>query len=117
MARAYIAASLVIARAGFGTIAELCVVGRPSILVPLPTAAEGHQAKNARALEADGAAVAIEEPLDAEHVSREVRALLTDPVRRQRMADAARRLGRPEAAAAIVDDLLGWLGVPSEGQP
>jgi hypothetical protein len=72
---------------------------------------------NARALEADGAAVAIEEPLDAERLGLEVRALLTDPVRRQRMADAARRLGRPDAAAAIVDDLLGWLGVPTEGQP
>ena len=117
MARAYIEASLVITRAGFSAIAELCVVGRPSILVPLPTAAEGHQAMNARALEADGAAVAMEEPLSAERLGLEVRALLTDPVRRQRMADTARRLGRPDAAAAIVDDLLGWLGVPTEGHP
>jgi UDP-N-acetylglucosamine--N-acetylmuramyl-(pentapeptide) pyrophosphoryl-undecaprenol N-acetylglucosamine transferase len=117
MARAYIESSLVVSRAGFSIIAELCVVGRPSILVPLPTAAEGHQAKNAHALEADGAAVAMEEPLDAERLGREVRALLTDLARRQRMSDAARRLGRPDAAAAIVDDLFGWLGVPSTGQP
>ena len=117
MARAYIGASLVIARAGFSTIAELCVVGRPGILVPLPTAAEGHQAMNARALEADGAVIAMEEPIDVERMGLEVRALLTDPVRRQRMADAARRLGRPDAAAAIVDDLLGWLGMPNAGQP
>jgi UDP-N-acetylglucosamine--N-acetylmuramyl-(pentapeptide) pyrophosphoryl-undecaprenol N-acetylglucosamine transferase len=113
MARAYIRASLVIARAGATTLAELCTIGRAAILVPYPHAAEDHQTRNARALERAGAALCVPEPaLDPELLGRSVRALLTDGERRRKLADAARRQGRPEAAAAIVDDLLGWLGVP-----
>jgi UDP-N-acetylglucosamine--N-acetylmuramyl-(pentapeptide) pyrophosphoryl-undecaprenol N-acetylglucosamine transferase len=118
MARAYIRASLVIARAGATTLAELCTIGRPSILVPFPFAAQDHQTKNARALERAGAALTLpESALDAADLASAVRGLLDDERRRSAMADAARRQGRPEAAAAIVDDLFAWLRVPSASAP
>lgn len=114
MAKAYSSATLVIARAGATTLAELCAIGRPSVLIPYPFAADDHQAKNAEALERAGAAVSIRESvLSSEKLSAEVRALLDSAERRARMAEAARSHGRPDAAAAIVDDLLAWLGGPS----
>ena len=116
MARAYASASLVIARAGATTLAELCAIGKPSILIPYPHAAEDHQMKNARAMEQAGAAIAISESeLSAEGLAKQARALLVGRSQRQAMADAARVLGRPEAAAAIVDDLCTYLGVPVDG--
>lgn len=114
MAKAYASASLVIGRAGATTLAELCAIGRPAILVPYPFAADDHQARNAEALERAGAAVAIREPmLSVDRLAREVVGLLDAPHERARMADAARAHGRPDAAAAIVDDLFAWLGGPS----
>jgi UDP-N-acetylglucosamine--N-acetylmuramyl-(pentapeptide) pyrophosphoryl-undecaprenol N-acetylglucosamine transferase len=116
MARAYASASLVVARAGATTLAELCAIGKPSILIPYPHAAEDHQAKNALAMERAGAALAIRESeLTAEGLAGQVRELLLGRTRRRNMADAARKLGRPEAAAAIVDDLCAFLGVPADG--
>ncbi|MEM9068323.1 MAG: undecaprenyldiphospho-muramoylpentapeptide beta-N-acetylglucosaminyltransferase [Myxococcota bacterium] len=110
MAQAYAAASLVIARAGASTLAELCAVGRPSILVPYPFAADDHQRKNAEALEAKGAAICIpQDELRVHDLASTLDTLLGDPNRRRSLADAARREGRPDAAAAIVDDLCSWL--------
>jgi UDP-N-acetylglucosamine--N-acetylmuramyl-(pentapeptide) pyrophosphoryl-undecaprenol N-acetylglucosamine transferase len=118
VARAYMRASLVIARAGATTLAELCAIGRASVLVPYPHAAEDHQTRNALALQQAGAALAIaERDLTVAPLAAQVRSLLTDGARRTAMADAARRRGRPDAAAAIVDDLLAWLGVPTEAAP
>jgi UDP-N-acetylglucosamine--N-acetylmuramyl-(pentapeptide) pyrophosphoryl-undecaprenol N-acetylglucosamine transferase len=86
------------------------------VLIPFPHAAEDHQAKNAFAMERAGAAIAIrEDELSAEGLASEVRDLLRGTTRRRAMAEAARRLGRPDAAAAIVDDLCAWLGVPADG--
>ncbi|MDH3624583.1 MAG: undecaprenyldiphospho-muramoylpentapeptide beta-N-acetylglucosaminyltransferase [Myxococcales bacterium] len=127
MAKAYSGAALVVARAGATTLAELCAIGRPSILVPFPFAADDHQAKNASALEDQGASICIRESeLEANALGTLVAALLDDPARRQAMSLAARKHGRPDAAAMIVDDLIGWLGgaqprgegpIPSPGQP
>lgn len=111
MAHAYSTAAVVVARAGATTVAELCAVGRPSILVPYPHAADDHQARNAEALERAGAAVCVREPeLTPERLAAELGDVLDRRGRRREMAEAARRSGRPEAAAAIVDDLLEWLG-------
>jgi UDP-N-acetylglucosamine--N-acetylmuramyl-(pentapeptide) pyrophosphoryl-undecaprenol N-acetylglucosamine transferase len=118
IARAYVQASLVIARAGATTLAELCAIGRAAILVPYPHAAEDHQSRNALALERAGAALAMaERDLAVGPLAEHVRALLGDAGKRKAMEDAARRAGRPDAAAAIVDDLFGWLGVPSQAPP
>jgi UDP-N-acetylglucosamine--N-acetylmuramyl-(pentapeptide) pyrophosphoryl-undecaprenol N-acetylglucosamine transferase len=118
VAAAYLDAALVVARAGATTLAELCAVGRASVLVPYPYAAEDHQMTNARALERAGAAIALgEADLSEVALADHVKTLLTHPERRRAMADAARRRGRPDAAAAIVDDLLSFLGIPSDSVP
>lgn len=113
VARAFSQAGLVVARAGATTLAELCAIGRPSILIPFPFAADDHQAKNAEALAEQGAALCVRESdFEVEAVAELVAALLDDPARRREMARAAREHGRPDAAAAIVDDMVGWLGGP-----
>jgi UDP-N-acetylglucosamine--N-acetylmuramyl-(pentapeptide) pyrophosphoryl-undecaprenol N-acetylglucosamine transferase len=105
------AAHLVVARAGASTLAELTVVGRASVLVPLPTAADDHQRRNARVLEAAGAAEVIEErDLGDGRLADRVLALVADPERRRRMADSARTLGRPDAAARVADRIVALVG-------
>jgi UDP-N-acetylglucosamine--N-acetylmuramyl-(pentapeptide) pyrophosphoryl-undecaprenol N-acetylglucosamine transferase len=118
MATAYTHAALVIARAGATSVAEICAIGRASILVPYPHAADDHQAKNAEALASQGACVAIrEKDLDAKSLAREITRLVGDRGARTTMADHARKLGRPEAAAGIVDDLCAWLGCADAHAP
>jgi UDP-N-acetylglucosamine--N-acetylmuramyl-(pentapeptide) pyrophosphoryl-undecaprenol N-acetylglucosamine transferase len=102
MGSAYAAASLVVARAGATTVAELTACGRPAVLIPYPHAAHGHQERNARALEAAGAAqMILERDLTADRLGEVVAALLSDRARLARMAEASRRLGRPEAGETI----------------
>jgi UDP-N-acetylglucosamine--N-acetylmuramyl-(pentapeptide) pyrophosphoryl-undecaprenol N-acetylglucosamine transferase len=104
MSAAYAGADLVVCRAGATTLAELTVCRKPSILVPFPAAADNHQVQNARSLVDAGAATMIEErELTGERLANEIRAILSDPVRRERMARAAGRLGSPQAAKEIAD--------------
>jgi UDP-N-acetylglucosamine--N-acetylmuramyl-(pentapeptide) pyrophosphoryl-undecaprenol N-acetylglucosamine transferase len=98
------AADLVVCRAGATTLAELAAAGRPAILVPYPHAAADHQTRNAEAVERAGAAVVLpDRDLDGERLASLVADLAGDPQRRQRMAEAARSLGRPDAASAVAD--------------
>jgi len=100
-------ADVVVCRAGATTLAELAAVGRPAVLVPLPTATDDHQRKNAEVLVNAGAAVMLEEKnLNAETLAAVVAELLGDRERRARMSAAMRTLARPDAAARIVDRLL-----------
>ena len=100
-------ADVVICRAGATTLAELAAAGNASILIPLPTATDDHQRKNALALVSQGAAQMIEQrALTGERLASEIVALIADPERRRRMSDAARRLARPDAAKTIVDKVL-----------
>lgn len=111
MARTYASASLVIARAGATSLAEICAIGRPSILIPFPFAADDHQTRNAEALERAGAAIMVRESeLQGAKLAESIAGLLAHDDRRRAMANSAREMGRPDAAAAIVDDLLEWLG-------
>ena len=101
------AADLVICRAGATTLAELTAAGKASILVPLPTATDDHQRKNARALVAQGAAVIVEQrELTGDRLAAELLALAGDAARREQLGRAARRMARPDAARAIVDKVL-----------
>jgi UDP-N-acetylglucosamine--N-acetylmuramyl-(pentapeptide) pyrophosphoryl-undecaprenol N-acetylglucosamine transferase len=100
-------ADLIICRAGATTIAELTAAGKPSVLIPLPTAADDHQRKNAEVLQQAGAAEVIEQSdLSGTALAERIAGLLSDPGRRQRMANAARALARPDAARVIVDRAL-----------
>lgn len=96
------AADVAVLRSGASTVAEVAVVGLPSILVPLPGAPGDHQTANARRLAEAGAAVLVPDAeLDADRLENELGRLLADQPECERMAAAARRLGRPDAADAV----------------
>ena len=110
------AADLVIGRAGAGALAELCAVGRASLLIPFPFAADDHQRKNAESLAAAGAAVCVvQSEATPERIRDEVLSLSRDTARRVAMAKAARERGVPDAADRVARDLLKLAGIaPSE---
>jgi len=111
MPRALAAADLVIGRAGAGAVAEICAVGRPSLLVPYPFAGD-HQKLNADSITREGAALWVPSAQATPvRLATELRALMDQPERLVAMAAAARRLGRPQAAQAIARDLLSLAGV------
>jgi UDP-N-acetylglucosamine--N-acetylmuramyl-(pentapeptide) pyrophosphoryl-undecaprenol N-acetylglucosamine transferase len=100
-------ADVIVSRAGATTIAELTAAGRAAILIPLPTAADDHQKKNAEVLAQAGAAELIEQrDLTGAVLAERVLALTGDPIRREAIAAAARRFARPDAAKVIVDKAL-----------
>jgi UDP-N-acetylglucosamine--N-acetylmuramyl-(pentapeptide) pyrophosphoryl-undecaprenol N-acetylglucosamine transferase len=97
-------ASVAVCRAGAGTIAELAASGLPAVLVPLPGAPSDHQTRNARTLEAAGAAVVVpDEECTAGTLDALLSKLLADPGRLSEMSDCARALARPDAADALAD--------------
>jgi UDP-N-acetylglucosamine--N-acetylmuramyl-(pentapeptide) pyrophosphoryl-undecaprenol N-acetylglucosamine transferase len=106
MAAEYHRASLVIARAGALTLAELAIAGRPAILIPLPTATDDHQSKNAARFAAANAAIVLNQrTATGAELAQLLSDLLADSGRRQSMAAAMRSLARPKAAADVVDRL------------
>lgn len=107
MTPVYRAADLVVARAGAMTVAELCAWGKPSILVPLPTAAADHQSGNAQALAAAGAAVHLaEDRLTPYTLAEQVLALVSDGPRLEALGARALARGHPNAAREIVSRIL-----------
>lgn len=103
--------TLAVSRAGAMSVAELCAAGCPAVLVPLPTAAAGHQSVNAHALAEAGAALAREEcDLEPGDLWGLCRSLLEDPERLDAMAAAAKSRGRPAAASDIARLLLELAG-------
>jgi UDP-N-acetylglucosamine--N-acetylmuramyl-(pentapeptide) pyrophosphoryl-undecaprenol N-acetylglucosamine transferase len=102
---AYARADLVLCRAGATTVAELTAFGKAAILIPYPYAIYDHQRWNAQALADKGAAeMILERELTGAVLAQRVRAYLTDQGQIEAMAKAARAMGRPEAAARIVDE-------------
>lgn len=97
-------AHLVVSRSGASSLADITVIGRPSILIPFAAATGDHQTANAQALADAGAAhVHPESVLDAESLARDIRAILTDPAQASAMAQAALDLARPDAARRLYD--------------
>jgi UDP-N-acetylglucosamine--N-acetylmuramyl-(pentapeptide) pyrophosphoryl-undecaprenol N-acetylglucosamine transferase len=100
-------ASVIVCRAGATTIAEVTAAARAAILVPLPTAADDHQRKNAEVLARAGAAELIEQKeLSGAVLADRIVGLATDATRRLQMATAAASFARPDAARVIVDRAL-----------
>jgi len=100
-------ADLVVCRAGATTLAELMAAGKPSILIPLPTATDDHQRKNAEALASTGAAeVMLQHDAMGPALASRIASLVNDAEARTRMSAAARALARPDAARVIVDRAL-----------
>lgn len=95
---------LVISRAGASSVADITAIGRPSILIPYAAASGDHQSANARPLADAGAAIVLPESvLDAASLTRDIAAILSDAARASDMAEAARALGRPDAARRLYD--------------
>ena len=104
MASAYAACDLIICRAGATSLAEITVAGKASILIPFPFAANDHQTLNAQAMvEAGAAAMIRESDLTAEKLFSQVENLLGDDQKLRDMEVKSKKLGRPDAAANIVD--------------
>jgi UDP-N-acetylglucosamine--N-acetylmuramyl-(pentapeptide) pyrophosphoryl-undecaprenol N-acetylglucosamine transferase len=102
---AYARADLVLCRAGATTIAEITAFGKAALLVPYPFAIYDHQRANAQALVEKGAAeMILDRELSGETLAHRLRALFSDHARVESLAKAARALGRPQAAAHIVDE-------------
>jgi UDP-N-acetylglucosamine--N-acetylmuramyl-(pentapeptide) pyrophosphoryl-undecaprenol N-acetylglucosamine transferase len=98
------AADVVVCRAGATTLAEVSASGRPAILVPLASATDDHQRKNAAVFASAGAAMVIDErELDGPRLADDLVGLIGDRERRVRMGAAARTLAQPDAAARIAD--------------
>ena len=116
MDREMTAADIVICRSGATTLSELAAAGRAAILVPLPTAADDHQRKNAEVVARSGGAVVIDQrALTGERLADAVLAIASDPERRRRMAAAARTLARPDAAERIADKVWELAGAGAIG--
>ncbi len=97
-------AQLVITRAGASTIADLSVIGRPSILVPYAAAAADHQTANAQGLVNAGAAILVpEKDLHVESLSEQISSVLGDPQRAMNMAQSALACGKPDATETLVE--------------
>lgn len=121
MGSALAASDLVVARAGATSIAEITALGLPAVLVPYPYATDDHQTKNAATMVAhDAAELVPDAELDEERFGDVVVGLLGDAKRRATMSDASRTLGRPEAAAHLIElaRLAARVGAnPSHDQP
>lgn len=102
--RRFSEAQLVIARAGASTVADLTVIGRPAILVPLAAALRDEQTANARGLVQAGAAILMpESTFTTEALAQQIAAVLQNPGAATRMAAEATALGIPDAAARLAD--------------
>lgn len=114
MPEAMAVADLAVSRAGASTLAELTAIGLPSILLPYPFHRDQHQRRNAEVLERAGAARIVEDRIDVEANASALRGtllpLLQSPHELVGMAEAARRIGRPDAATRIAAELLAMAG-------
>jgi UDP-N-acetylglucosamine--N-acetylmuramyl-(pentapeptide) pyrophosphoryl-undecaprenol N-acetylglucosamine transferase len=107
MAKAYREADLVIGRAGATTLFELAALGKPSILIPYPHAANRHQEKNAMTLVSEGGAEMIDQrQLTGQALAGVIVKYMDHPEDLSRMGERARRMAQPHAARMIVDQLL-----------
>jgi len=103
---AYAVADVVISRAGAGTISELCVAGKATVIVPSPMVAEDHQTHNAMALVERDAAVMVRDDEAQNKLIPAAEALLSDYERIIRMENNIKKLGRSDASETIAKEVL-----------
>ena len=107
MAAVYREADFLVSRAGATTLAELSVLGKPTVLVPYPYAADNHQEKNAEYyVQGGGALLCIEKELTAEKLSKHLIALAKNKEQRLQMAKGMKACAFPDATEKIVDECL-----------
>jgi UDP-N-acetylglucosamine--N-acetylmuramyl-(pentapeptide) pyrophosphoryl-undecaprenol N-acetylglucosamine transferase len=103
---AYAAADLAVARAGAGTISELCLLAKPAILVPSPNVAEDHQTKNALALVQKDAAILVSDKEAEQALASKILETLNDDKRLLALSNRIAALARPCSAERIVDEVV-----------
>ncbi len=107
---AYAVSDAVISRSGALAISELCVAGKPAVLVPSPNVAEDHQTKNAQALVEEDAAIMIRDREAGRLLVDEALRLLHDEARSEKLSKNIRALGKPDAAEEIVNEIEKLIG-------
>lgn len=106
MPAAFAQADIVVSRSGMGTVSELAAAGKPAILVPLPTASDNHQFKNAWALEQSGAAkLVLDSDMNGERLVKEIETLVSQPGTLAKMSQAIGTFAKPGAAQRASDVL------------
>ncbi len=103
---AYAVADIIISRAGAGTIAELCVIKKPVILVPSPNVAEDHQTKNAMALVENKAALLVDDKVAEQELVDKVLELLNDPNKCNELSNNISKMALPNADEIIANEVL-----------
>jgi UDP-N-acetylglucosamine--N-acetylmuramyl-(pentapeptide) pyrophosphoryl-undecaprenol N-acetylglucosamine transferase len=103
---AYAAADLIISRSGAGTISELCLVGKPVILIPSPNVAEDHQTRNAKALSTSNAALLIEDNMASRTLVDEAIKLISDKTRRDILSENILKMADRDADIRIAREIL-----------
>ena len=106
MDMAYNVADLIISRAGASTISELCLVGKPVILIPSPNVAEDHQTKNAQSLVQKKAAVMIKDNEAQKLLGSQITAILKDQDKQYELAKNIQSLAIANSSEMIVDEVL-----------
>ena len=110
MDKAYIAADIVVSRAGAGTISEICCAGCAAILIPSPNVAEDHQTQNAKSLVDQKAAIFIDEKKSESDLGLIVSELMINPDKLKYLRSNALNISKPNAAAEILNQLENhWL--------
>jgi len=103
---AYSVADVVISRAGAGAISELCIVAKPSILVPLPTAAEDHQTKNAMSLVSKNAALLVKESVAKSELIATTFFLINNENKMKEISHNCKALAKPNSTSVIANEVL-----------
>jgi len=111
---AYSIADLVISRSGASSISELCLLGKPSILVPSPNVAEDHQTKNALALSTLDAAILITDNEAPEKLTKEALLLVTDKQKLDTLSKNIKKLAKPDATMTIASEILEMIGIKNK---
>ncbi len=106
MDMAYSAADVIISRAGAIAISELCIVGKPVILIPSPNVAEDHQTKNAMALVQNNAAILVKDVDARKHLKDTLNQLLNDSLQMELLSSRIKLLAYPNAAEQIADVVI-----------
>lgn len=103
---AYAAADIIVSRAGAGTISELCLVGKPVILIPSPNVAEDHQTKNATALVNNEAAILVPDKLATERLVQEALSLVSDAEKRKTLSSNIAKLAERDSDIRIAKEVM-----------
>ena len=106
MDKADVSADVVVSRAGALSVSELCLVGKPSILVPSPNVSEDHQTKNAMALVNKNAAILVKDVDANSALKAELLKLLSDEEKQKELAVNIKELAKPHATDTIVDEAI-----------